>query len=70
MTQPGGPDKLYFDKAVDAELPRDNPLASEEPTEEDIDTAQEAADLDQDPEEVPNREQKPEPPRTEQVGLD
>lgn len=49
------------------ELEGESPLASDVPAGEDIEAAQEAADLDQDPDSVPNRAQEPEPPRTERV---
>ncbi len=52
---------------VGAELDQDSPLASEVPAGEDVDTAQAADDVEQDPDSVPNRVDEPEPPRTERV---
>jgi hypothetical protein len=46
----------------------DRPLTSDEPEGEDVETAQEAEDLEQDPDSVPNRVQEPEPPKPERVG--
>ncbi len=48
--------------------PTERALTDGVPEGEDLDTAQEAADLDQDPDAVPNRVQEPEPPRPERVG--
>jgi len=45
----------------------EQPLASDVPAGEDVDRAQEAEDLEQDPDAVPNRTQEPEPPETERV---
>lgn len=63
IERPKGPDK------VGDHLIEDRPLRSGAPHEEDIDQAQAADDLEQDPDEVPNRIQEPEPPRPERVGL-
>jgi hypothetical protein len=46
----------------------DHPIDSDEPAGEDVDRAQEADDLDQDPDAVPNRVQEAEPPTPERVG--
>jgi hypothetical protein len=46
----------------------EQPLESGTPAGEDLDQAQEAKDLDQDPDAVPNRIQEPEPPTPERVG--
>ena len=48
--------------------PAERPLTDGVPDGEDLDTAQEAEDLEQDPDAVPNRAQEPEPPTPERVG--
>ena len=46
----------------------DRPLADDVPNGEDVSAAQEAEDLDQDPDTVPNRLQEAQPPTPERVG--
>jgi len=53
---------------VGGELDEESPLTSDVPAGEDLDAAQEADDLDQDPDAVPNRAQEPQPPTPERVG--
>ena len=47
---------------------QERPLTDGVPEGEDLDAAQEADDLEQDPDAVPNRAQEPEPPTPERVG--
>jgi len=61
-------DRIFKDHLEDDLAAKGGPLASGEPGEEDVDAAQESDDLDQDPNEVPNRIAKAEPPRPERVG--
>jgi hypothetical protein len=54
---------------VEEDLDHDGtPMRSDAPEGERLDAAQEAADLNQDPDTVPNREPEPETPTAERVG--
>lgn len=60
-------DGIFRDHLEDDLAAKGGP-ASGEPAGEDVDAARESEDLEQDPDEVPNRAQKAEPPTPERVG--
>ena len=59
--------RIRHDPLVDDRDKGDVPLDSDAPSEDQVDAAQEADDLDQDPDAVPNRTEEAEPPTPERV---
>lgn len=60
-------DRIFRDHLEDDLAAKGSP-ASGEPADEHVDAAREAEDLEQDPDEVPNRVAPASPPRPERVG--
>ncbi len=59
--------RVRHDSTDDDLAAGDQPLSSDVPQQEDLSQAQEADDLEQDPERVPNRVQQADPPTEETV---
>lgn len=70
MTDPAGLERAMLHDPLTDDLQKEPAVESEAEPEEDLSSAQVADDVEQDPEQVPNRQQEPEPPHPETVGPD